>query len=48
SRDITVLSDKNNIRMVMKEGEPYVDKLSARPRSVIQCEPGSWKIIDNA
>jgi len=48
SRDITVLNTKNNIRMVMKEGEPYVDKISAKHRSVVQCEPGSWKIIDNA
>ena len=48
SRDITVLNTKDNIRMVMKEGEPYVDKISAKHRSVVQCEPGSWKIIDNA
>lgn len=48
SRDITVLNTKDNIRMVMKEGEPYVDKISARHRSVVQCAPGSWKIIDNA
>ncbi len=48
SRDITVLNSKSNIRMVMKEGEPYVDKISAKQRSVVQCEPGSWKIIDNA
>ena len=48
SRDITVLNTKDNIRMVMKEGEPYVDKISAKRRSVVQCEPGSWKIIDNA
>ena len=48
SRDITVLNTKDNIRMVMKEGEPYVDKISAKHRSVVQCQPGSWKIIDNA
>ena len=48
SRDITVLNTKDNIRLVMKEGEPYVDKISAKQRSVVQCEPGSWKIIDNA
>ena len=48
SRDITVLHDKKNIRMVMKEGEAHVDKISAVPRSVVQCAPGSWKIIDNA
>ena len=48
SRDITVLHGKKNIRMVMKEGEAHVDKISAVPRSVVQCAPGSWKIIDNA
>jgi imidazolonepropionase-like amidohydrolase len=48
SRDITVLHEKNNIKMVMKEGEAHVDKISPVPRSVVQCAPGSWKIIDNA
>jgi imidazolonepropionase-like amidohydrolase len=48
SKDISVLCNKENIRMVMKEGEPWVDKISARQRRVIQFEPGSWKIIDNA
>jgi len=48
SHDITVLHDKNNIRMVMKEGEAHVDKISSVQRSVVQCAPGSWKIIDNA
>lgn len=48
SKDIGVLCSKDNIKMVMKEGEPWVDKISARQRRVIQFEPGSWKIIDNA
>lgn len=48
SEDITVLNDKGRIKMVMKEGEPHIDKISAVPRSVVQCAPGSWKIIDNA
>lgn len=48
SQDIGVLCSKENIKMVMKEGEPWVDKISARQRRVIQFEPGSWKIIDNA
>jgi len=34
--------------MVMKEGEPWVDKISAVQRRVMQCEPGSWKKMDNA
>jgi imidazolonepropionase-like amidohydrolase len=48
SRDITLLTSKDNIKMVMKEGEAWVDKISAQQRSVIQFRPGSWKIIDNA
>jgi len=48
SRDISVLRDKANIKMVMKEGEPWVDKISAQQRRVVQFEPGTWKIIDNA
>lgn len=48
SKDITVLDVKDNIKMVMKEGEPHIDKISVQHRSVVQCEPGSWKIIDNA
>jgi len=48
SRDITVLTNKDKIKMVMKDGEPWVDKISAEQRRVIQVEPGSWKIIDNA
>ena len=48
SRDISLLTQKDKIRMVMKEGEPWVDKISAQQRRVIQFEPGSWKIIDNA
>jgi imidazolonepropionase-like amidohydrolase len=48
SRDISALCAKDNIKMVMKEGEPWVDKISAQHRRVVQFEPGSWKIIDNA
>jgi hypothetical protein len=36
------------MKMVMKEGEAWVDKISAVQRRVIQFEPGTWKIIDNA
>lgn len=46
SRDITVLQEKDNIKLVMKEGQVHVDKISSKPKSVIQCEPGSWKIVD--
>ncbi len=48
SRNISLLSSKDNIKMVMKEGEAWVDKISAQHRRVVQFEPGSWKIVDNA
>jgi len=48
SRDISALCARDNFRMVMKEGEPWVDRISAQHRRVVQFEPGSWKIIDNA
>jgi imidazolonepropionase-like amidohydrolase len=48
SRDISALCAKDKIRMVMKEGEPWVDKVSAQQRRVVNFDPGSWKIIDNA
>ncbi len=44
--DIRLLQERDNIRMVMKEGEVFVDKISATPRYVISAAPGSWKIID--
>jgi len=47
SRDITVLQAKDNIRLVMKEGKAYVDRLAPVPRYVIHPEPGQWKIIDS-
>jgi imidazolonepropionase-like amidohydrolase len=46
SRDIRVLQEKDNIKLVMKDGRIHVDKISPKPKSVIQCEPGSWKMID--
>jgi hypothetical protein len=45
SRNIRALEEKDHIKL-MKEGQVHVDKISARPKSVIQCEPGSWKVID--
>jgi imidazolonepropionase-like amidohydrolase len=45
--DITCLQEKKNIQLVMKEGKVYADR---RPggagKSVVNAEPGSWKIID--
>jgi imidazolonepropionase-like amidohydrolase len=45
-RNIRVLQDRERIRLVMKEGEVYVDKLSADRKYVIHPEPAERKIID--
>lgn len=46
SKDITLLQKKDNIKVVMKEGRVYVDKLSRTPKYVVHPEPGEWKKID--
>jgi imidazolonepropionase-like amidohydrolase len=47
AHDITVLQQRDNIRLVMKEGRAYIDKLRAKPLYVIHPEPGQIKIVDN-
>ncbi len=47
SHNISVLRVKENIKMVMKEGCPYIDKISENKKYVMHPEPGSWKIIDS-
>lgn len=45
--DIRVLEDRENIQLVMKEGEVYADRRADVPRKeFIHAELGSWKIID--
>jgi len=45
--DITVLQEKKNIQMVMKEGQVYADRRPGGPsKNVVNAQPGSWKIID--
>jgi len=46
STDIRVLQSKDNIKLVMKEGRTYVDKLSRDRSYVVHPQPGEWKIID--
>lgn len=46
SRDIRVLQDREQIKLVMKEGEIYVDKLSADRKYVVHPQPAERKIID--
>jgi imidazolonepropionase-like amidohydrolase len=47
-RNIRVLQNRERIRLVMKEGEVYVDKLSADRKYVIHPEPAERKVIDRA
>lgn len=47
SSDVTVLQKKENVKLVMKEGRAYIDKISAERRYVLHPEPGEWKIVDN-
>jgi imidazolonepropionase-like amidohydrolase len=44
--DITCLQQKKNIQLVMKEGHVYADRRPGHSKSVVNAEPGSWKIID--
>lgn len=44
--DITVLKDKANIRIVMKDGKVHADRRPGNDLSVVTVEPGDWKIID--
>ena len=46
SVDVGILAERNNIKMVMKEGEVYVDRRAGKSRSAVQVEHKSWKIID--
>jgi imidazolonepropionase-like amidohydrolase len=44
--DIRILQSRDNIRLVMKEGSVYVDKLSEKPRYVLHPEPAERPQID--
>lgn len=45
-KDITVLQDKKNIQIVMKEGRIYADRRAGKNKNVVNVKPGDWKIID--
>ena len=47
SKDVGVLTQKQNIKMVMKEGEICVDRRPGKNKGAVQAEHKSWKIIDN-
>ena len=44
--DIRCLQDKKNIQIVMREGKVYADRRPGHSKSVVNAEPGSWKIPD--
>lgn len=44
--DIRCLQKKKNIQIVMKEGKVYADRRPGHAKSVVNAEPGSWKIPD--
>ncbi|MET3794732.1 metal-dependent hydrolase family protein [Aquamicrobium terrae] len=46
SKDITVLQKKDNIKLVMKDGTAFVDKISKDKKYVIHSEQKQWKIVD--
>jgi imidazolonepropionase-like amidohydrolase len=45
-RDISVLHDKDRIKLVVKEGEVYVDKVSAQHKYVIHQSPAERPLLD--
>ena len=45
-KDISVLQEKKNIKLVMKEGRIYADRRPGRSKNVVNATPGDWKIID--
>jgi imidazolonepropionase-like amidohydrolase len=46
SADIAVLTKKENIQVVMKEGTVFVDRRPGKSKSAVQVESKSWKIVD--
>jgi imidazolonepropionase-like amidohydrolase len=44
--DIRCLQEKKNIQVVMKEGKVYADRRPGHSKSVVNAQPGSWKIPD--
>jgi imidazolonepropionase-like amidohydrolase len=44
--DISVLQEKKNIQLVMKEGRIHADRRPGRSKNVVNVNPGEWKIVD--
>ena len=45
--DISILSEKANIKMVMKGGAILVDRRPGKSKTAVQVEDESWKIVDD-
>jgi imidazolonepropionase-like amidohydrolase len=45
--DIGCLGEKENIKLVIKEGRICADRRQGRNKSVVDRKPADWKIIDN-
>ncbi len=45
-KNIACLTEKRNIRLVMKEGRVYADRRPGHNKNVVSVKPGDWKIID--
>jgi imidazolonepropionase-like amidohydrolase len=45
-RDISLLQQKKNIKVVMKEGRIYADRRPGHSKNVVNAKQGEWKIID--
>jgi imidazolonepropionase-like amidohydrolase len=45
-KDIKVLQQKKNIKIVMKEGKVYADRRPGHGKNVVNVKQGDWKIID--
>ena len=45
-KDIRLLQDKKNVKLVMKEGKIYADRRPGRDKNVVSAKSGDWKIID--
>jgi len=45
-KNIAVLQQKKNIKLVMKEGKVYADRRAGKSKNVVNVKPGDWKIVD--
>ena len=44
--DIRVLQGRENIQLVMRDGDVYIDRRPGHRKEILHAEPDTWKIID--